>query len=314
VSARCALRAAVVAALSFAPALRAQDDRALLAEFDRAAAGLVETGDADAVRAAAAACLSPFLRVAAGKERTARLPQAVRAAVLAGRPQLALDLAAEPSAPADPLLRTSALRALARLGRGAEFAARGSAAEAAGEGPAVAAAVLAEEQALLPLADGLLRRGETQPGLWLFTAMAAAVPGDGVRRANLALTCRHVGDLDAALAHYRAALELSPADPQIRSDLGLCQRAAGDAAAARQEFWRSVELEQPPGSGPGITNLMQMEVLAPGVAPDPLPRARTALALRPDAALLRRLCIDLVCQRHAAGTMEKGSSGASTAR
>lgn len=243
----------------------------------------------------AAAALAAFLRLeAADPARRARLEQAGAVAVMAGNPGLAIELLAELGDACGQLGCEWRLRALLRLERGAAAAVR----VAADPWPAVAAALRAEEGSALRAAERLLRGGAEAAGVALFEGLARAWPDDAIRLANLALTRRHLGRIAAAETAYQRALALAPTDGQIWNDLGLLLRAAGRPADAVAAFRRSLELDARAGEGPAVTNLVQMEVLHPGsTGGDPMPVACAALAIRPDAVMLRRVTLDLILAR-----------------
>jgi tetratricopeptide (TPR) repeat protein len=292
-------RALLVLALPLAAAAQDPlDGFAAAAEAARAATTPV------AQQHLATAALDQFLRAApALPARQRLLPEGLEMAVLAGRPALARELraTADGTVPQASLLQWSMV-ALVRCDDLAAFA--GELPQVRSLHPEVAAAVLAaEEGRLLPLADAALRAGDTANGRAVFAALAGLEPQQGWRLANLGLCLRNLGELEAAEAAYRRARALTPDDPQIESDFGLFLRATGRPAAALAAFRRSYELDAAPsggqpGSGPAITNLLHHEALQPGTLDaDPLPAGRRALALRPDAALLRRLVLDVTLQR-----------------
>lgn len=277
--------------------------------FDAAAARITAVAP-DAERQQAAAAVEAFLRLPIGSaERSARLVQAASAAIAAERPELAVQFAGEARrvGPATPSLVEWHLRALARAGQFEPFVDQARADAATDHAAGVTAALFAEEGRLLPMADLALRRGDTARGRFVFEALAAATPDDAVRAANLALCLRNLGELAAAERSYRRARAISPDDAQIENDWGLFLRAIGRRAEALAAFHRSLALDTAvpggsPGMGPGITNLLHAEALRPGgVDPDPLPGAVQALAVRPDAAMLRRLVLDVGLDR-AVGT------------
>ncbi len=275
-----------------------------VARFDAAHARATAGGVADRGEAAAEA-LAWFLRIEDLAARGTRLADGVDMALATGKPAVGLQLAEEAIATRGSSLGLAALkvRSLAALGRlsGVVDACR----EAGGPGQdaavfvAMATPELRQVEAqLLPLADRALREGATADALWVFETLVQADPEDGIRLANLALTLRHLGRRAEAAAAYRQAMEVAPGDDQIRSDHGLFLRACGNWAAASGELRRAMALEAVPGTGPAITNLVQMEVMRPGsVGGDVASAAARALGLRPDAAMLRRVTLDLVGDR-----------------
>ncbi len=260
--------------------------------FDRAAAAFqaAATSDAAARRQAADAAVAAFLRIDPTAPAWAeRREQAAAGALDAAEPERALQWLAAPG-PLGEAGRVLRLRALLRLERGAEAAFWIRA-----DPPAVAtAAVLAEEPAAFRCADRLLRSGDARDGVLLFETMARAAPGDPIRLGNLGLTYRHVGWLTEAENAYREALRLGPGDDQTWNDYGLFLRGQGRHDEALAAFRRGLAAEAQPGNGPSITNLMHLSLVRPELLPPPLPEAARALRLRPDAAMLRRLTLDVL--------------------
>lgn len=257
----------------------------------------------------AAAASDLFLRLLPGTDlRRARLAAGLHATVAAGRAEVAADIAAALPAAAlqDPEVARWQLTAYARAARTGEFAAVLRAARQRGHERAVLQVLADEEARLLPLADRALRRGDAASGRALFEALAGLAPPRAWRYANLGLCLRHLGEIEAAERAYERAVELAPEDAQIRNDLGLLLRATGRGDAARRAFAASYALDTAtpggrPGDGPAITNLLHFAAIAPPGAPppspDPLPDAARALGVRPDAAMLRRLLVDVVLDR-----------------
>jgi len=194
------------------------------------------------------------------------------------------------------------MQALIRLGRISEAAAL-VAEHRQARPEVVASALRAEEGALLPLAAAALRTSNKDAGRHMFEELARLAPVQPYRLTNLALCLRQIGDLDAALRAYEAARELAPDDLEVWNDYGLFLRANGRHEEALRAFETSVALDLDRAAaerakGPGITNLMHLEALAPGcVGRDPVPVATEALAQRPQAVMLRRLMLDVVLER-----------------
>ncbi len=275
-----------------------------VAAFDAARAAWLAARDAESAPRLAQQASDLFLALPEGSDRASRLAVGALATLMAGRAAMALELAAAGRRAGDgsPMLATTHLRALVQLGHLPEFVAQAQADRARSQ-QAVDDAMRAEEGRLLPLADTALRTGDTVTGRFVFEQLAALEPVDAVRLANLALTQRHLGALEAARATYERARSLAPHDADIENDWGLFLRATDRPATAAVAFWRSLEIDLagPPdqaGKGPAVTNLMHLEALRPG-APgmDPLPAAVHALALRPDAAMLKRLVLDVTLDR-----------------
>ena len=296
-----AVPALVLGLLALGPCLAQQDPAA---EFDAVRARAVASGS-PAMDATAKEALDWFLRIEDPAARRLRLPAAAAVALDAGRPALAVDLGREAMelGGATPALAVPVARGLAATGRFEELVVLCRSVGAAGQEAAVFVAMDPAELArvegqVLPLADRAMRSGRTEDALWVFDALVQADPDNGVRLANLALTLRHLGRRSEAAAAYRQAMEVAPTDDQIRSDHGLFLRACGNWAQAAVELRRAMELEAVMGAGPAVTNLVQMEVLRPGSSGiDAAGAAARALAVRPEAAMLRRLNLDLVGDR-----------------
>lgn len=271
--------------------------RPLAAQVDAFDAAALASSHGEA-RAAGEAVLA-FLRIPPGVDREARLAAAAALAFAAGDHDACLRLAEEAQSSG---LGTKASRVAAWRSRVAKdsdaslLRSLRSAAEGALESE-VDEVLLADEQQLVPLADARMREGAIEEGLWLFEALATRLPADPVRIANHALALRHAGRLDESKRQYERALELAPKDTWTWNDYGLLLRVRGDREAALAAFRRAYDLDARPGEGPGITNLVLEAVLRGGE--DPLPRAKAALATRPDAALLRRAVIDHVLRSRA---------------
>ena len=309
------LAMACVAAILAAPA-PTQD----AASFDRAYSEYAAAPLAERAQRAAAAS-DCFLRLPNGAERRQRLGLGAAATLDAGRTKLALELAEQAlDAGVDASsLVTSELRALARLGRVRELVTRARR-RARRHGDAVQQAFRLEERELLPLAATALRQGDRESGRYVFEQLAALQPPESYRLANLALCLRQLGDAEAALQVYERARHLAPDDIELENDFGLLLRATGQPEAALEAFWRSQQrdlLRPEPlrGRGPAITNLLHFEALRPGaVDPDPVPPASAALARRPDAAMLRRLLLDVHLDRLDRGRAKPSDGGRSGVR
>lgn len=225
-----------------------------------------------------------------------RLSPAGRAALEAGRADLALQLITEAMARSGPSEELAAvqLRALLDANDREGFLVAGRDA-AERFPPAIQDAVAADRgrQRLLGWADGWLRGGRTAEALWLFREIAAA--GNPFDLANLALALRHAGRLADCEATYRRAVDAAPGDHIIGNDYGLFLRAVGRPEEALQMFRQSYNKEDRPGDGPAITNILHLALLRPDLVPEPpLEEAASALGLRPDSAMLRRVALDLL--------------------
>lgn len=160
---------------------------------------------------------------------------------------------------------------------------------------AVHRALAAGAGGLLPVAGRWLRAGRTDEALWIFAALVRATDRDPVMLGNHALALRHLGREEDCERVYREALERAPADAVLWNDYGLFLRGVGRLEEAAEVFARSHSLDERPGEGPGITNLVHMAVWAPRLVPEsPAEDAARALAVRPDADVLRRVTLDLL--------------------
>lgn len=266
-------------------------------------------------RETARGALEAFLRIEPGGARDARVADAARCAFDAGDLASCVRLCeeAERKGALPATAEIARLRALVALRRaGAFLAAAQVAAMRAPE--ALAAALVADEAECVGIADSRMRDGEVAEGLWLFERIADLPPPNAARLCNLALALRHAGDLARARHVYERAMELAPADPWSWNDYGLMLRVSGDAVAAEAAFRRSLACDARPGEGPGITNLVLAAVLGPATAAarsETLGLASKALAVRPDAALLRRATIDLALgpKTHATAQLETDTAG-----
>lgn len=272
--------------------------------FDEQLAVVESAGDAQRA-AQAGEALDRFLRLEQ-EDRAGRLTNGAWVAVLAGDHSMALQLAAAARESAVALSRRlvwTHLTALLQSGRLQAFVEQARRDDKVGHASvdellAVLEVVRQHEGELLPAADGLLQAGEVAAGIWLFDALARCRPGEAVPLANLALALRHIGRTEEAGQAYLRALDLAPGDEQVWNDYGLFLRGSARPAKALATFEKSYQLDDPPGSGPAITNLVQMELREPGlVRPDPLLRAAAALQVRPDSVMLRRVTLDLILAR-----------------
>ncbi|MEO1366766.1 MAG: tetratricopeptide repeat protein, partial [Acidobacteriota bacterium] len=128
------------------------------------------------------------------------------------------------------------------LGQGRGSAALEVAGGALGRWPESAALELVMGLALLADAD---RRPEAVA--WLERALESGAPGEG--KIQLALgEAKLDGCSDAAVAHFRRAVELLPELPEAHYKLGLGLRACGDGEGARAALLRFRELS---GAGDG---------------------------------------------------------------
>lgn len=254
-------------------------------------------------REAWAAALYAFLQIPADAEGyTPRLLRGGRAALGAGRNQMALELVAESIARQG---RSEAhlavqLRVLIQLDDAGGFLAA-----ADGRFPAVLVAELQQDWAsklsLLGWADQWLRSGRTEDGLWLFRQLART--GDPADLGNLALALRHAGLQAESERTYELALDAAPDDPVLWNDYGLFLKGVGRPKEAVAAFRQSYTIEPRPGEGPAITNLLVMALLHPDLMPTPpLDEVPRAFAVRRESGdplvrrseMLRRVTLDLL--------------------
>ncbi|MGB3969472.1 MAG: hypothetical protein WBO45_22250 [Planctomycetota bacterium] len=287
-----------------AAALGAQDEATFLAAYDRFAAATGET-----VVPTATAASDRFLELPPGAARNRQLVAGARASRIAGRSRTALDLATEArdvaehaeAAISGELVREHLL-ALAAAGTFASFVDRARA-DLAAFANEVHDALAATETQMLPRAEQALRSGDTARGRFVFAELAAIEPPAPWRLANFALCLRQLGEYPAARAVYERGRKLWPDDLDLANDHGLLLRASGDLQGAVAAFRKSHELDlaRPDDQrrrGPAITNLVHLAATRPEVVQaDPLPDASRALALRPDAAMLARVYLDVALDR-----------------
>lgn len=276
------------------------------ATFDDAFARLRAAAAAERAGAARAAAVA-FLALPTGGERSARLLEGAEALVASDRPALAIDVAEEARSLGMDNGRLARVAVAAALRGGAFPAAMATARRhVVGWPDDVRAALAADEALVAPAAERAMRQGDVTDGRFAFEQLAAARPQAGYRVANFALCLRQLGEVDEARRQYGLALALSPADLEIVNDFGLFLRAQGDAAgalAAFQQGWR-LDLARGPdlrARGPAVTNLAHLAAIGLDAGPgDVLKDASLALAVRPDAAMLRRLALDVAVDRAAA--------------
>ncbi|MEM7199311.1 MAG: hypothetical protein AAF628_03535 [Planctomycetota bacterium] len=286
-----------LAAVATLVAPRAQDD--FRSAYVAAEQLRLDGAAAAAVSDAYARALDAFLAIAPGAdEYNAWLPSGAFTAYCAGAFERAAALFEESMQRGndDAFHAEHLLRALLAAGR-AEPALR--AAELLH--PRHAAAVLRvvrEPGALQQLdamrqADAWLRDGDTERALWVFRLVAQATAEQPIAVGNLALALRHVGQVAESADLYRQALEAAPNDVILRNDYGLLRKGLGALAAARGILAQSRASETEPGRGPATTNLAVLALRGEGAIPEARAQVSAALALRPDAAFLRRCALEL---------------------
>lgn len=276
------------------------------AAFDEAFARFVAANPADRAAAARAAATA-FLGLPAGGERSARLLEGAEALVAADRAALAIDVADEARSIGMDNGRLARITVAAAVRGGAFPAAMTTARKhVVGWPDEVRASLVADEAIVAPAAERAMRQGDVVNGRFAFEQLAAARPQAGYRVANFALCLRQLGEVDEARRQYGLALALAPADLEIENDFGLFLRSQGDVAGALAAFQRSwlLDLARGPESrarGPAVTNLVHLAAIGRDTGPgDVLSDASRALAVRPDAAMLRRLALDVAVDRAAA--------------
>jgi tetratricopeptide (TPR) repeat protein len=273
------------------------------AAFDAAFAQFLAADAASRAGAARSAAMA-FLAVPAGGERSGRLLEGAEALVAADRPAMALAVVAEAREIGMRNGRLARVALAAGLRSGTFAAAMVAAREDGIASPDdVRAALVADEDLVAAAAERALRMGDLAPGRFAFEQLAAARPQAAYRVANFALCLRQLGEVEEARRQYRLALALAPDDLEIENDFGLFLRAQGDVAgalAAFQRGWR-LDLARTPdlrARGPAVTNLVHLAAIGAGGGPgDVLADASKALSVRPDAAMLRRVALDVALDR-----------------
>jgi tetratricopeptide (TPR) repeat protein len=277
----------------------AQQDAAFAAAYERFALATPANG-----RELAVAASDRYLAIDDAAARAAHRVAGLHATTKAERWALALELAGEARTTGSrgPLLVMCHLEALVRSGAFVAFVE-----QAIADLPTARAAVhgvLATEEArLLPMAEKALRAGDPRAARFVFAELAAIEPAAAHRLGNFALCLRQLGEIAVAREVYERARGQAPDDIELENDYGLFLRANGDRSGAVRAFRRawSLDLQRDPqlrARGPAITNLVHMEALWPGsIGGDPLPDAAKALAVRPDATMLKRLVLDVVLDR-----------------
>ena len=189
---------------------------------------------------------------------------------------------------------TLRLSALLRAGKGGEAVALAQRHEPRfGPGVKRWLADLDDFGPLQELAGRLLLRGDAA-GLWVFEAQAATWPGNAGVLANLALAYRHVGRLADAETTYGRALRAEPA-AWLFNDLGLLHKGQGRHGPAVEAFLSGLRREEQPGDSAAGTNLgLLFQRTGRTRGRDPVLDLQRVLRRRPDAALARRLLLDVL--------------------
>ncbi len=242
--------------------------------------------DAGSVASAYAQAVRHYLQIADPEVRRAQRPAGAFSALQAGQHALAAELFAEIAAAGEQDAALFGWRLQALLGAGKDEDALLLGFEQRGEYPDAVLQALGRSSAALPAADRLLRRGRTEPALWLFRLQAQAYPEDPVALANLALALRNVGAEEDSEALYRTALALAPQDGLLWNDFGLFLLGTGRRDEAVAAFRRSVACEEDPAASAAIVNLASLGLGIPHGGRDLPPAESLALLLRgrPDAA------------------------------
>jgi Tfp pilus assembly protein PilF len=120
----------------------------------------------------------------------------------------------------------------------------------------------------------------TGPAITLASRATALDPTSASAFKALGTAHAKAGDLDAAIASYRRALELLPEEPGIQNNLGLVLREKGDLSEALGLFERRVLAR--PDNAAGLVNLADTLQLA-GFGDEAVAVAQRALVLEPYA-------------------------------
>ena len=320
---RCELwtRTALVALWTLAPvmaqALTAQalTAQALTAQASTvqhfAAAEQIPVTDVAARRSAFRAAYDAFTEVAPeSAEYWSALRAAAQSALFTGLHRDAIQLFAEVAKAGgrDSAMLTFELSALLRGGRGAAAIALARSqndAHAAGVANWLRGAIrwlprTSDFARIAALGGARLRAGDPE-GLWLLEAQDRAMdglPGRYFARANLALAFRLLGrDRDAERV-YLAAVREAPGEAWLHNDFGLLLKGWGRNDAAAAAYLRAWNAEQSPGSSAAGTNLAVL-FLRTGKTRGRVPVVdiATVVRSRPDAAMPRRLLLDLLAAR-----------------
>ena len=156
-------------------------------------------------------------------------------------------------------------------------------------------------QGLAGLAGELLQ-AEDPGGLWIFTKLVEAYPGNPRVLGNLALTHRLLGQVEEAEQAYREAIRLAAGDAAelawLWVDYGLFRKGVGDLDAASEAFLTALDNELRPGSSPAGANLailFQRTGMARGR--DTVKDLQNSLQHDPEDPLTRRLLLDALGRR-----------------
>jgi tetratricopeptide (TPR) repeat protein len=164
------------------------------------------------------------------------------------------------------------------------------AAPAPAEPRSESAAVLPQRagESELAAARARIDAGELDAGLQALDALLARAPDPAIAleaRRWRGHVLKELGDPEAALREYRAALALAPRDPWLHYACGTAASEIGDLEAACADFARAVELD--PGHFKALQWLGEIHILLGDerAALDDLVRAAAAIEAASDAAL-----------------------------
>ncbi len=150
---------------------------------------------------------------------------------------------------------------------------------------------------LAALGGDLLQRRDPL-GLWLLETQEVAMRGRRGREfalANLALAYRQSGDGNKAYDTYGEALKIASHDATLWNDFGLLLKGLGKIGPAFDAFVAGLRAETEPGSSPSGTNLgVLFQRTGKSRGRDPQEDLARVLRKRPDAALTRRLLLDIL--------------------
>lgn len=99
-----------------------------------------------------------------------------------------------------------------------------------------------DAETLSNIAQIILDYDEPATALTLFERATKLSPGNVVARSGVAVAMAATGRQFAAANLMRSVVDASPRDPEARFRFGLVQRATGDVRAAEAEFRRAIEL------------------------------------------------------------------------
>ena len=89
-------------------------------------------------------------------------------------------------------------------------------------------------------AVGLLEDGEYVQAIDLLEKVIEKSPGVTAPYINMAIACRHIGELEQAEAHLKTALSLAPEHPVACNEYGLLYRKSGRFTEARAIYEKAI--------------------------------------------------------------------------